>query len=175
VPDQPLYKFTRAKIIRALQALGEELAIRDVRGQIFIVGGAAIALAYATRRVTKDVDAVFEPKAVIYEAAAKVAEDLDLPEDWLNDAAKAYMPGEDRDARPLPDVEGIEITTASPRYLLAMKLIAMRIGEDDRDVEMLLRECGVASVDSALQLLHCMYPTREAPPKTRFFLEQHFQ
>jgi hypothetical protein len=175
VPKPPAHKFTRAKIVKALRALGDELASRDVRGQIFVVGGAAIALAYATRRVTKDVDAVFEPKAVIYEAAAKVAEDLDLPGDWLNDAARAYMPGEDRDARPLPDVEGIEITTASPRYLLAMKLMAMRMGEDDGDVEMLLRECEIASVDDALQLLRRMYPTREAPPKTRFFLEQHLQ
>jgi hypothetical protein len=31
-----------------------------VRGQVFIVGGAAMALAYSSRRVTKDIDAVFE-------------------------------------------------------------------------------------------------------------------
>jgi hypothetical protein len=175
VPDEPAPKFTRAKILRALQALGDELAGRGARGQIFIVGGAAIALAYSTRRVTKDIDAVFEPKAVIYEAAAKVAEDLDLPEDWLNDAAKAYMPGKDSDARPLPSVEGIEITTASPRYLLAMKLMAVRMGEDDRDIELLLGMCGITSAEDALDLLRYMYPTREAPAKTRFFLEQHFQ
>lgn len=173
MPDSP-HKFTRAKIVKALQALGEELAKRDVRGQIFIVGGAAIALAYSTRRVTKDVDAVFEPKAVIYEAAATVADDLGLPEDWLNDAAKAYMPGKDSDARPLPEVKGIEITTASPRYLLAMKMMAMRMGEDDHDVELLLGECGITSAECALDLLHSVYPTLEASPKARFFLEQYF-
>lgn len=175
MPDKQTGQFTRAKIVKALQALGEELAGQDVRGQIFIVGGAAIALAYATRRVTKDIDAVFEPKAVIYEAAAKVAEDLGLPDDWLNDAAKAYMPGEDRDARPLPEVEGIEITTASPRYLLAMKLMAMRMGEDDGDVELLLRECQITNAEDALGLLQLMYPAREAPLKTRLFLEALFQ
>jgi hypothetical protein len=175
VPDKPSVQFTRAKIVKALQALGDELARREVRGQIFIVGGAAIALAYATRRVTKDIDAVFEPKAVIYEAAAKVADDLGLPEDWLNDAAKAYMPGKDSDARPLPDVKGIEITTASPRYLLAMKLMAMRIGEDDGDVELLLRECRITTARDALRLLQLMYPQREAPLKTQLFLETLFQ
>jgi predicted nucleotidyltransferase len=175
VPDKPAHKFTRAKIVMALQALGDELSSRGVRGQIFVVGGAAVALAYSTRRVTKDIDAVFEPKAVIYEAAAIVAEELGLSEDWLNGAAKAYVPGEDPDARPLPDVEGIEITTASPRYLLAMKLMAMRMGEDDRDVELLLRECNITSTEDALQLSRLMYPTREAPLKTRLFLETLFQ
>lgn len=174
MPERPAGSFTRTKIVAALQRLGDELTRQGVRGQIFIVGGAAMALAYSTRRVTRDVDAVFEPKAVIYRAAEKVAEDLGLPEDWLNDAAKGFMPGQDEDPRPVPDVEGIEITTASPRYLLAMKLMALRIGEDDEDVEVLLRECGLHSAQEALELLRRMYPTREPQPKTRLFLEELF-
>jgi hypothetical protein len=133
-----------------------------------------MAIAYSTRRVTRDVDAVFEPKTSIYEAAAKVAEDIGLPEDWLNDAAKGFMPGNDEDARPVPDIQGIEITTASPRYLLAMKLMAMRFGEDDEDIEVLIRECNLRSAPEALELMEQMYPTREVPPKTRFFLEEIF-
>jgi hypothetical protein len=160
--------------VKALQKLGDELAGRGVHGQIFIVDGAAMALAYATRRVTKDVDAVFEPKAVIYEAAAKVADELGLPDDWLNDAAKAFMPGPDDDARPLPEVHGIEITTASPRYLLAMKLMAMRIGEDDQDIELLVRECEIKSAQEALRLLQSLYPAHEPPLRTRLFLEALF-
>jgi hypothetical protein len=174
VPERPTTRFTRAGILEALQALGDELSTRGVRGQIFIVGGAAMALAYSTRRVTKDIDAVFEPKNSIYEAAAKVAEDLGLPEDWLNDAVKGFMPGSDREARPVPGIQAIEITTASPRYLLAMKLMAMRFGEDDEDIELLIRECGLHSADEALDLLECMYPRLEPPPKTRFFLEEVF-
>ena len=167
-------RFTRTKILSALQALGDELTRRGVRGQIFIVGGAAMALAYSTRRVTRDIDAVFEPKAAIYEAAEKVAEDLGLPEDWLNDAAKAFMPGDDANALPLPDIHGVEITTASPRYLLAMKLMATRIGEDDEDIEVLSRECNISTTQEALELLEHMYPAQEPPPKTRFFLESLF-
>ncbi len=167
--------FTRARIVAALQALGDELASQGVRGQIFIVGGAAMALAHSTRRVTKDIDAVFEPKAFIYTAAAQVADELGLPEDWLNDAVKGFMPGEDEHARPVPDITGIEITTASPQYLLAMKLMAMRFGEDDEDIEILLRACGLHNAEEALDLLKRIYPSREPPPKTRFFLEELFQ
>src|SRR5713226_3511009 len=145
--------FSRARIVAALQALGDELTSQGVRGQIFVVGGAAMALAYSTRRVTKDIDAVFEPKAVIYTAAARVAEQLGLPGDWLNDAVKGFLPGPDEDSRPVPNIRGLEVTTASPRYLLALKLMAMRFGEDDEDIELLLKECGCAAPREALDLL----------------------
>lgn len=174
MPERPTRHFTRAEILEALQALGDELTRRGIHGQVFIVGGAAMAIAYSTRRVTRDVDAVFEPKASICEAAAKVAEDLGLPDDWLNDAAKGFMPGHDEDARPVPDIQGIEITTASPRYMLAMKLMAMRFGEDEEDIEVLIHKCDLQSVGEALDLLERMYPTREIPAKTRFFLEELF-
>ncbi len=168
----PERHFTQTKILEALQALSDELTRRGVRGQIFIVGGAAMALAYSTRRVTKDIDAVFEPKSAIYAAAATVADELGLPEDWLNDAAKGYMPGPDEHPRPVADLHGIEVTTASARYLLAMKLMAMRFGEDDEDIETLLRECDLHSAQEAINLLKHMYPLREPPPKTRFYLEE---
>jgi hypothetical protein len=168
----PEREFTKKRILQALQALGEELTREGVRAEIFIVGGAAMALAYSTRRVTRDIDAVFEPKQTVYAAAAKVAEELGLPEDWLNDAVKGFMPGPDEAPRPVPAIEGIEVTTASPRYLLAMKLMAMRFGEDDEDIEILLRECDIHSAEGALDVLKQVYPAREPPAKTRFFLEE---
>jgi len=166
----PEKQFSRARIIAALEALGEDLTEQGIHGQLFIVGGAAMALAYSNRRVTKDINAVFEPKAAIYEAAERVAERLGLPEDWLNDAVKGFLPGADRDARPLPEIRGIEVSTASPRYLLAMKLLAMRFGEDDDDIRVLLDQTGIATADEALALMARMYPDREPPLKTRLFL-----
>jgi hypothetical protein len=44
VPEQPTTRFSRAEILRALQALGDELGAQGVRAQVFIVGGAAMAL-----------------------------------------------------------------------------------------------------------------------------------
>lgn len=165
-------QFSRAAILEALRALGEELTSQGVRGQVFIVGGAAMALAYSTRRVTRDIDAVFEPKRTVYAAAAKVAELRGLPEDWLNDAVKGFLPGRDEQPRPLPAIPGLDVAVASPRYLLAMKLMAMRFGEDDEDIEILLGECGIGRADDALAVLRAVYPAREPPAKTRFFLEE---
>jgi uncharacterized nucleotidyltransferase DUF6036 len=168
----PERHFTHARILEALEALGEKLSREGIRGQIFIVGGAAMALAYSTRRVTRDIDAVFEPKSAIYSAAGRVAEEMGLPEDWLNDAVKGFMPGPDEEPRPVPEVHGIEVSTASPRYLLAMKLMAMRFGEDDEDILILLRECDIHSAEEALEVLEAIYPRREPPAKTRFFLAE---
>jgi hypothetical protein len=53
----------RAEPERAFTALGERLARRSVVADLFVVGGAAMALAYDADRVTRDVDAMFVPTA----------------------------------------------------------------------------------------------------------------
>ena len=51
----------KAELSAALHALDEELERANVRAEIFIVDGAAMAIAYDARRSTIDVDAVFAP------------------------------------------------------------------------------------------------------------------
>jgi hypothetical protein len=53
-----------------------------------------------------------------------------------------------------------------------MKLMAMRFGEDDEDIEILLDQCGIDSMREALVLLERMYPSQEPPAKTRFLLAE---
>jgi hypothetical protein len=53
-----------------------------------------------------------------------------------------------------------------------MKLMAMRFGEDDEDIALLLGECNLHSVDEALGVLRDIYPSSEPPLKTRLFLEE---
>ncbi|MEO5679922.1 MAG: hypothetical protein ABIS47_09665 [Acidimicrobiales bacterium] len=71
------------------------LAALAVVGELYVVGGAAIALAFDERRATRDVDAVFEPKLIIYEEAARVADELHLPAGWLNDGVTGLLAGPD--------------------------------------------------------------------------------
>jgi hypothetical protein len=71
-----------------LDDLNDELAVRGARADLFLVGGAAIAVAYDEARSTRDLDAVFLPTDVVREAAAAVAERRGLNVDWLNDAVK---------------------------------------------------------------------------------------
>ena len=80
-----------ARRLEQLPELGADLNSRGIRAELFVVGGAAMSLAYNTRRTTRDVDAVFEPTSEIRAAARRVADTHALPEDWLNDDALEAM------------------------------------------------------------------------------------
>jgi hypothetical protein len=166
--------FTRNVIVRGFEALSSELARREVCSRLFVVGGAAMALAYAARRVTRDVDAIFEPTAAIYEAARAVAEQLDLPDDWLNDAVKAFIPGEDSARRVVFSTPSLEVSAALPRYLLAMKLLTSRVDQDVGDIRVLYELCGFTTPNEGMGLVERFYPGRTIEPRTQFLLEELF-
>lgn len=118
---------TGDRIRELLVELGDELAQLGESGELFLVGGAALALGYEAREATRDVDARFEPKAVIYEAAMRIAERHGMRTDWLNDAMKGFLHGDDLDRRVVIDHPALRVFVASPTYLLAMKLLSARV------------------------------------------------
>lgn len=164
---------TRGEIVAALTALGAVLHARGIVGELYLVGGAAIALALDARRSTRDVDAVFEPKAEIYEAAARVAESLDLPPGWLNDAVKGFLAGPDPEAAAVLDVPGLRCLAASPRMLLALKVLAHRIGEDEDDVRLLARALELERAQDVLAVAESVFGDR-LDAAARFFVEELF-
>jgi len=101
---------SRAELERAFAALGDRLARRGVVADLFVVRGAAMALAYDANRVTRDVDAVFVPHGVVVEESRVVAGELGLIEAGvigphvdrvlpLNAAAEAQATNQKRHAR----------------------------------------------------------------------------
>ena len=79
---------TRKDILKALDRLSEILESRGVKADVYVIRGAAMALAFKARLSTRDVDAVFKWKNEVYKAAAQVAREQGLPDGWLNDGAK---------------------------------------------------------------------------------------
>lgn len=157
-----------------LTELGEDLASRGIRGDMFVVGGAAMALAYNTRRSTRDVDAVFEPKKLVYEAARRVSErhPEELPVDWLNDAVKAFLPGDDPAATVAFEHPGLRVRVASARYLFAMKVAASRVERDADDIAVLYGIAGFESIEEALDHVAHTYPHLRLEPRSRYLLEE---
>lgn len=165
--------FSAERIRVLLGLLSDELQSRGYVGELFLVGGAAMALAYDRDRATRDLDAVFEPKSVIYEAAATLAEREGLPADWLNDAVKGFLPGSDPAATVVVELPGLRVRVASPGYLFAVKAAASRAERDADDLLTLYHLCGFANVEEALDHVErVMGPAARLAPKTSLLLRE---
>ncbi|WP_211223308.1 DUF6036 family nucleotidyltransferase [Propionicicella superfundia] len=138
--------------------LSDELELRAETAQLFVVGGAAMALAYDAARQTRDVDAVFEPTGTIRDLSAVLAQRHGLDDDWINDAAKGFLPGPDEDAQVVFESDTLLVRVASAEYLLAMKLYSGRPGRDLDDAITLYRHAGYTTVDEGIELLEARYP-----------------
>src|SRR6202522_1482352 len=166
--------FGRAELERAFTALGERLVRRGVVADVFIVGGAAMALAYDAARVTRDVDAMFKPHGIVHEEAMRVANDLGLPRWWLNEQASTYISGkDDADKRRVFDHPGLRVMAASPRHIFAMKARAARTRDID-DLRLLADIIGVRSTDAALQICADFYPDEPVSPRSAAVLRELF-
>ena len=127
----------------AFDALSKELAAaaRDEQAEFVVVGGAALVLLYGARQTTKDVDAYFlkPAAAVVRDAASRVADALELPRDWLNDGAKAYLVTV-TEGPVLYESAALLVRAPSIAQLLAMKLAAWRDEIDRSDARLLLSQ-----------------------------------
>jgi len=162
----------RPALLGLLERLAAELTVEGVQAEMFIVGGAAMALAYNTRRSTRDIDAVFEPKAIIYDIAARMAADQQAEPGWLNDAVKGFLPGADPAATVLFERPGLAVRIASPRYLLVMKVMAARVERDEDDIVRLAELSGLRTAAAVLDLVERSYPGVPVPPRAQYFLEE---
>lgn len=167
-------KLTRAEIHRLFELLNVELGSVSVEGEIYLVGGAVMCLALNARPATRDVDAFFRPAGVIRNAAARVAAQVGVADNWLNDAVKGFLsPRGDFD--PYLELDHLRVFVARPEYLLAMKCASMRLGEefhDLDDVRYLLRYLNVSTVTEALALITLYFDEAQLPVKTRLALEE---
>lgn len=165
----------REQLVALLTELGAVLTENGAIGELFIVGGAAMALAYDARRLTTDVDAIFEPKSIIYQAAATVAaRHPEIDADWLNDAAKGFLPGSDPNPHVVLEVPGLRVSVASTDYLLAMKVFASRIDRDDDDIRYLARQLGLTTAEEVLDVVARFYPPGRIEAKAQFYVQQLF-
>lgn len=166
--------FNKEDILRLFHLLNDQMAAVSLTGEVYLVGGAVMCLAFNARPATKDVDAFFKPAQKIREAAAKVAVQTGIPPDWLNDAVKGFLSGEG-DYNDFLDLSHLKVFVAKPEYLLAMKCLAMRIGEefqDEEDIKYLLRYLNLRTYQETLDLMTRYYPLERFPQKTLYALEE---
>jgi len=174
-------EFDRETILSALRRLSDLLGSRGAIGEICLLGGTVMVVAYKARASTKDIDAIFEPASLIRELARTVQQEMDLPESWINDAAKGFVSARHEvTTGDLPQFDNLRVTAPVAEYLLAMKCLSSRIPADTTehgdiaDIRFLIRHLGLTSVDEALAILSRYYPDERLPVRARFVLEDIF-
>lgn len=164
----------RAEIVRLFNSLNDELGKDGVTGELYVLGGAVMCLALEARASTQDIDGYFKPTTKVRAAAKRVAAIAGVADDWLNDAAKGYISEHGEFVRFL-ELSNLRIMTASPKYLLAMKCLAMRFGaefHDETDIRFLLRYLDLKNYEAAVEAISLYYPIERFPQKTLYALEE---
>ena len=168
---------SKRKIKELLTRLNKELNKEQIVGEIYLLGGAVMCLVFRARESTQDVDAFFKPAKAVREAAKRIAQKEGIQNDWLNDGVKGYL-SDQASFQDFLELSNLKIYSATPEYLLAMKCIAMRIGEefhDLADVRYLIRYLNLESYDQVLEIVKDYYPLDRIPQKTFYVLEELFE
>ncbi|EDN66361.1 conserved hypothetical protein [Beggiatoa sp. PS] len=133
---------TKPEIIQSLKRLGQLAESYGEQIELVTVGGALMLLAYDARPTTKDIDVLItmpDNRTLVRQLAKQVAEERNLPEDWLNDAAKGYFIGLSI-GEVLLDLPGIKVHAPSIEQALAMKVSAWRTDKDIDDALVLMQQ-----------------------------------
>ena len=119
---------TKAKTLPAFSDVARLLQFQRVEGELYVVGGAAAALAYDDSRLTKDADAVFvRGHGAVVKAGIEAGRERGWDDSWLNDQPSAFIPKDvDAGSHTVSAERGLTARAAAPRRLPAMKLPAGR-------------------------------------------------
>jgi hypothetical protein len=177
---------TQQELKEALAELGA--IVRDAGKviDIAIYGGSCLMLASNFRVATADVDAVaLADQGFVDHAAQIVAQRHGWPPDWLNDGVRTYLsplaetPEHHELLRGYPDEAkpGVRVFVPTAEYLLAMKLMAMRIDsasgqKDIADILNLLNVVGVKTKDDIITFAAAFYPEARTSGRLRLAIDQ---
>ena len=151
-------------------------AARGTTADVYLVGGAAIALSFDAARTTRDLDAVFVPTTQVRGPAEAVAEANGLSVDWLNDAVKGFVPlGRTR-------ISG----SCSSRCICGCALRVRAPAGDEgcggpgragpRRPGPAGGVMGLSSADEAIAVARaCLGPGYPIPPRAQYLLEEIFE
>ena len=182
--------FDRNQLLDAFDEIGKAAIDAHAHLDIAVFGGSALMLASNFRFSTEDVDIseIGRPWPDWLSAVVKrIAVTNGWQEEWLNEAVTFHLSPLANPVRDLVGlgtfpraVEQVGLTVFVPtaRYMLALKLKAMRVANFDRgtkdlaDIAALLRVVGITTVEEAIAVLAEFFPKSAADAdKQRFVLK----
>ena len=83
--------FDKDRLENLLDLFLVEIEKRGVRGNVFLVGGAALGLYYFDRDSTRDIDVGFPVEPVVSEVILEIALREKLPANWIYNEAAMFF------------------------------------------------------------------------------------
>ena len=182
--------FDRDALLRAFDRIGEAAAAHDALLEMALYGGSALMLAGNFRFSTEDADIAELARPWpdwLQQTVAEIARANGWSPDWLNEAVQFHLsPLADRAADheefasfPRNGRAGLRVFVPTARYMLALKLKAMRIADPARgaqeaaDIRNLLRAAGIGTIEQAIEVLARYFPrSGKDADRQRFLLKQ---
>ena len=157
----------RVQLLAMLGDLAELLCMRRTTARVYIVGGAAMSMAYNSDKFTHDIDGlILDGHTDVTWAVQEIARRRGLPSSWLNEQASAYMPGgDDPRSRVVFDHPCLRVTAASPERMLAMKVRAAR-PTDIPDLRLLVKVLGYTTPEEVLATTASVFGDEPLPGRS---------
>lgn len=185
--------FDREALLDAFDDIGRAAGQAGTKLQIVVYGGSALMLASNFRFATEDVDIADigqEWPQWLSDAVERVSIKNGWSSAWLNDAVSFHLSSlaqTDRDLTAYGNFPryaekvGLAVFIPTARYMLALKLKALRISDfekgqqDMADVAHLLKVLGLTNIEQAIQILAEFFPKSASnADKQRFVLKRLF-
>jgi hypothetical protein len=185
--------FGRDALLDAFDQIGRAAVLAGTKLQIAVYGGSALMLASNFRFATEDVDIADigqQWPAWLSETVERIAHQNNWSATWLNDAVTFHLSPlaqADRDLTAfgtfprLGENVGLCVFVPGARYMLALKLKALRISDFERgqqdmaDVAHLLRVLDLTEAEQAIAILAEFFPNSASDAdKQRFVLKRLF-
>lgn len=164
--------FSRTVLERAFTALAAKLRRRGVVGQVHVVGGAAMLLAYDSRITTRDRDALlFSPDGPMLKAIREVVDEMGWPRTWLNNQASSYVSRTPGEGSPVFDHPFLHVVATPAEHLLAMKVLAARGLRDGEDIRLLLDRLRVTTAAGVWDIVARYFPGETITDRSRLLVE----
>lgn len=169
----------RDTCLTALKYLGEAAKKRGIKLEIAIYGGAAMILRFDVRERTNDIDVKVRgmTPAELFPLSLDIGEELGLEPGWINTAISIFTSSveEMADFDCIDICDNLSVFLASPQYLLAMKIMAMRLdaeSHDVADINFLLDKLELENFDEILEIVKAYYPEDKIKAESKSGLKQ---
>ena len=143
-----------------LADINEELSRRELRGDVYLVGEAAMLFPYDARPRGLDcVEAILAPRSELLEIAEIVTAGTFLEDDWLRDSPRKLSDIQCRALIPIVQYDYLTVWHPGDRRMVAIKFLeAFRSEEAAHDAMFPMGRMGISSKEDLLAIVSESFP-----------------